>query len=200
VTGDTSQRAKKVGLGSVLAVATFGLSVWQVPEVHDFVLGKDEVKRVVTLLDGSMKDAATGRRRMQELNVEVNHCRMRPARAAERVDLLVRENRKAVLDDISEVESTTDSEAQTLVEAFRKAMTWSERTDTAYASWLRSWDSEYVDLKEQGCTGLPFDGTAWQVFSDRDQSAGDAKTGFLNLYNPVAKKYGFRHDWKPPDF
>ena len=96
VAEDTSKRQPKNRLGAIAAfvgiIATLVgivVSIITVPGVHAFVFGNDEVERVVTELEGSMADAGTGRSRLNALNVEVNHCRIWPAVAADRVDEFV---------------------------------------------------------------------------------------------------------------
>ena len=202
VAEDTSKRGPRIGLGAIAAVvgivaALVGtvVSIITVPGVHAFVFGNDEVERVVTELEGSMTDARTGRNRLNALNVEVNHCRILPTVAADRVDAFVTQNRVIVL---SRLPDTSDSEGRKLVSLFTQAMEWSRKADEQYAAWLRSWNAQYRAVKENGCT-IPFRGKDWELFKDYDGSAGRRKQFFLNAYNKSARKYDMRHDWKPTD-
>jgi hypothetical protein len=129
-----------MGLGTtitvVVGIAGLGLGAMEVPEIHDrvFTPKRSEVKRVVTLLDSSLGEAAKGRTTMITVNKSVNNCwpKTTPATAAETVRKLVRKNRAFVRAEVSSIGPTTDSDAQELVDAFREAYTRSERVDQDY--------------------------------------------------------------------
>lgn len=201
VAEDASHRKRWISVGGVASVVTIAVTLWNVPAVHDPIAGNDELESVVTQLDGSLGYAANARERMAAVNVEVNHCRMRPTKAAERVEILVTERRKRLLDDIEEMGDPTNEQAQTLVAQFRTAIARSAEADESYVAWLQSWDANYNEIKANGCAGIPFSrGLAWDAFADDDRAAGEAKSAFLHSYNPIAKKYEQRGDWEKTDF
>lgn len=198
---DASHRKRWISLGSVASFVGIAVTLWSVPDVRDRIVGNDELGSVVTQLDGSLNYAADARARMAAVNVEVNHCRMRPVKAAERVDVLVTERRKRLLDDIEKMGDPTNEQAQTLVAQFRTAITRSAEADESYVAWLQSWDAKYDEIKATGCAGIPFGrGLEWDAFADDDLAAGEAKTAFLRSYNPIAKEYEQRGDWGKTDF
>jgi hypothetical protein len=185
--------------GASLVVSTL-IAIWAVPEVHDLVAGNDEVESVVKQLDTDLDYSASSRKQLAAVNVEVNHCRMRPAKAAERVDVLVTQRRNRLLGDIEEMGHPANEQAQTLITQFKTAVHRSAEADESYAAWLQSWDGTYDEIKANGCGGIPFRGLEWEVFEEDDQAAGEAKRDFLRTYDPVAKKYDERADWQATDF
>jgi hypothetical protein len=199
VAEDASNR-RRLTLGGVGTLVSIGIALWAVPGIHDRIAGTPEVEGVVKQLDSSLDFSASSRRRMSDVNVEVNHCRMRPAEAAQRVDLLVTQRRQRLLGDIEEIGTPSDEQAQTLIAQFRNAVNRSAEADDSYVAWLQSWDSNYDDIKSSGCSGIPFSGLAWDAFEDDDRAAGEAKSDFLRTYNPIAKKYEERANWQPTDF
>lgn len=199
VAEDTSKQGSRIKLGAIVTtVATLVgavVAVITVPGVHAFVFGKDEVERVVTELEGSMTDAGIGRKRLRALNVEVNHCRIWPAEAADRVNKFVTQNRSSVL---SRLPDTSDSEARKLVSLFTEAMQWSIKADQQYATWLKWWNPKYRTVKQNGCD-VPFEGEEWELFEDFNESAKTRKQLFLRAYNKSARRYDVRRDWEPGD-
>ena len=99
---------KLTNIATLTAVVGVAIAAAAYKDNHDRESAKSEVKRVVTVLDGSLVDAANGRKEMLKLNVRVNHCRIWPADAAAKVGLFVEANRAHVARDTAGIGSATN--------------------------------------------------------------------------------------------
>jgi len=133
-----------------------------------------------TALEDLMYESGEGRQDIIDAVNGFSSGSMSTSKAAGLIQGVI-DNRNAVLDELAVLYVPNEQDADEMVRAFRKGIEFSVEADEYYLNWVYGSDAAYDEAGDAGT------------------QAGRWKSDFVEMYNPVARRLGLRHDWKQID-
>ena len=156
---------------------------------------KDAALRIflIKVQNDILNQSQYGRRDIIEAVAGVDGMTMNPDDAATMIES-VQSNRQSLLGQLSSMSVPDDRRATSAYDLLQQALQHSIEADRYYAAWMhRVYDYYYEE--PQGYMGnVPHDDNYDEAVS-QSSMAGSAKSRFCRVYNPIAKRFGLRHDW-----
>jgi hypothetical protein len=153
-------------------------------------LAETDLRSFVRNLARLLETSSEGRSAITSTVARTEACRLAPTDAGSRIDG-VAENRRTILRQLATIDAPTSGTAR-IEGALRDALSHSGAADRHFALWVRNEAGWYYTLPV-GCLGgtMPFDGEHAAAMAESAR-ANVAKQRFINLYNPLARRYHYR--------
>ncbi|MBE3076794.1 MAG: zinc ribbon domain-containing protein [Actinobacteria bacterium] len=156
---------------------------------------KDAVLRIflIKVQNDILNQSQYGRRDIIDAVAGVDGMTMNPDDAATMIES-VQSNRQSLLGQLSSMSVPDDRRATSAYDLLQQALQHSIEADRYYAAWMHK-VYDYYYLEPQGYMGnVPHDDN-YDAAVNQSSMAGSAKSRFCRVYNPLAKRFGLRHDW-----
>jgi hypothetical protein len=147
---------------------------------------------------GILTQSANGRAQIiSTISRVLDHCSTPPDRAAEEISS-VADNRQSVLDQVSAMTVPDDPDAQRVASLLQESLQHSIEADRHFADWMNFLFRYYYTFPI-GCPGQVPTNNAYDQAESESHSADSAKEQLVRVYDPLAKQFGLRSDWKAGD-